>query len=76
MNFRLNQVEIYFSVVQRTVLTPNDFHDLHEVETRLLAFQTRYEKTAKPFEWEFTREDLRRLLAKLSIMDEQQKKAA
>ena len=35
----LNQVEIYFSVVQRKVVSPNDFHTLDEVETRLLDFQ-------------------------------------
>jgi transposase len=28
----LNQIEIYFSVVQRKVLTPNDFSDLAELE--------------------------------------------
>lgn len=72
----LNQVEIFFSVVQRTVLTPNDFQDLHEVETRLLSFQTYYEKMAKPFEWKFTRENLKCLLAKLSVIAEQQKRAA
>ena len=69
----LNRVEIYFSVIQRAVLTPNDFQDLHEVETRLLSFQTLYEKTAKPFEWKFTRENLRGLLAKLYTIIEQQK---
>jgi len=31
----LNQCEIYFSVVQRKVVTPNDFSDLAEVENRL-----------------------------------------
>lgn len=72
----LNQVEIYFSVVQRRVLTPNDFQNLNEVESRLLSFQICYEKTANPFEWEFTREDLKRLLERLSIHDDQQKKAA
>ncbi len=46
----LNQVEIYFSVIQRKVLTPNDFADLAEVEARLLAFERRYEQTATPFE--------------------------
>jgi len=51
----LNQVEIYFSVVQRKVLTPNDFVDLGEVERRLLAFERRYEEAARPFEWTFTR---------------------
>jgi hypothetical protein len=60
----LNQVEIYFSVVQRKVLTPNDFGDLAEVEQRLLAFQAHYEQIATPFEWKFTRADLDRLLAR------------
>jgi hypothetical protein len=43
----LNQVEIYFSIVQRKVVTPNDFTSLRELEDRLLAFQVRYEQTAK-----------------------------
>jgi hypothetical protein len=62
----LNQVEIYFSVIQRKVLTPNDFTSLQEVAHRLLAFQDLYEQTAKPFEWRFTRADLQELLTKLS----------
>jgi len=62
----LNQVEIYFSVVQRKVLTPNDFYDLDAVEARLLEFQSLYEQHAKPFQWKFTREDLKRVLSKLS----------
>jgi hypothetical protein len=62
----LNQVEIYFSVIQRKVLTPNDFASLHEVAQRLLAFQDLYERTAKPFEWKFTRADLQELLTRLS----------
>jgi transposase len=61
----LNQIEIYFSVVQRKVLTPNDFLDLAEVEQRLLGFQRRYEQTAVPFDWRFTRVDLDRLLRRL-----------
>ncbi len=62
----LNQIEIFFSVVQRKVLTPNDFVDLDDVEARLLAFQTRYETSAKPFEWKFTRHDLGLLLKRLA----------
>jgi transposase len=58
----LNQIEIYFSIVQRKVLTPNDFTDLAEVQQRLLGFQRRYEQTAVPFDWRFTRADLDRLL--------------
>jgi hypothetical protein len=61
----LNQVEIYFSVVQRKVLAPNDFRDLAEVEARLLGFQRRYQQTAVPFDWRYTRADLDRLLRRL-----------
>jgi DDE superfamily endonuclease len=62
----LNQVEIYFSVVQRKVLTPNDFADLADVESRLATFERRYEETAVPFEWKFTRSDLTKLLERLA----------
>jgi hypothetical protein len=51
--------------VQRKVVTPNHFTDLAEVEARLLAFQRRYEQTAAPFDWRFTRSDLDRLLRRL-----------
>jgi hypothetical protein len=61
----LNQIEIYFSIVQRKVLTPNDFTDLGEVQQRLLAFQHRYEQTAVPFDWRFTTADLEDLLRRL-----------
>jgi DDE superfamily endonuclease len=62
----LNQIEIYFSVVQRKVLTPNDFDSLSKLEEALLAFQERYEKSAAPFPWTFTREDLARLMIGLN----------
>jgi hypothetical protein len=58
----LNQIEIYFSIVQRKVLTPNDFASLAEVADRLLRFQKHYEQIAAPFEWKFTRADLDALL--------------
>ncbi len=65
----LNQIEIYFSIVQRKVLTPNDFASLPEVEERLLGFQERYQEMAEPFEWRFTRKDLDRLMGRLSDED-------
>ena len=61
----LNQIEIYFSVVTRKVLTPNDFSSLAEVEDRIFSFQERYQEVARPFEWKFTRTDMDRLFAKL-----------
>ncbi|MGW1659252.1 IS630 family transposase [Streptomyces atratus] len=61
----LNQVEIYFSVVQRKVVSPNDFTDLAQVRDRLRAFEDRYNATAQPFQWKFPTSDLDDLLARL-----------
>ena len=61
----LNQIEIYFSILQRKVLTPNDFPSLQELAQRLLSFQRHYQTIAQPFEWRFTRKDLTTLLRKL-----------
>lgn len=61
----LNQIEIYFSVLARKALQPNDFASLSELETRILGFQRHYQQAAQPFQWKFTRRDLERLLAKL-----------
>lgn len=65
----LNQVEIYFAILQRKVLTPNDFTNLGEIEARVLAFQAGYEQAAQPFEWKFTRDDLARLMQKLAAQE-------
>jgi hypothetical protein len=61
----LNQAEIYFSIVQRKVLQPNNFTDLDVLERTLLEFGRHYEQIAKPFDWKFTRQDLHKVLAKL-----------
>jgi hypothetical protein len=55
----LNQIEIYFAIVQKKVLTPNDFPNLDAVEERLMDFQIRYQKVARPFSWKFTRKQLK-----------------
>jgi DDE superfamily endonuclease/Homeodomain-like domain len=62
----LNQVEIYFGVLQRKVLTPPDAASLDELAHRILAFQSDYERLARPFEWRFTRADLATLLERLA----------
>jgi len=67
----LNQAEIYFSVVQRKALQPNDFADLDALERHLLAFGRRYEKIAAPFEWKFTRHDLEQRMARLDAIAEE-----
>ena len=56
----LNQVEIYYSIVQRKGLSPNDFTDLTEVETRLAAFERRFNATAAPFKLDIHRRRPRR----------------
>ena len=61
----LDQIEIYFSILQRKVLTPNDSLSVDEIGQRVLDFQARYEESATPFEWKFTRRDLTRLLQRL-----------
>lgn len=62
----LNQIEIYFSILQRKVLTPNDVLSLDEIKSRIFQFQQRYEQIAKPFEWKFTKNDLLKMLTKIS----------
>jgi hypothetical protein len=65
----LNQVEVYFSVIQRKLLTPDDFEDLDELATQILAFEKHYNAAARPFDWKFTRTDLNRLLARIRQHD-------
>ena len=63
----LNQIEIYFSIAQRRITTPADVESLDMLAADILAFQAGYEVMAKPFEWKFTRTDLRRLLSRLAL---------
>jgi transposase len=62
----LNQVEIYFSVVQRKLLTPDDFPNINVLADRLIAFESRYNTAARPFDWRFNRDDLNRLLTRIA----------
>jgi hypothetical protein len=67
----LNQAEIYFSVVQRKVVSPNDFTDLDQIRDRLAAFETRYNAIATPFNWKFTRTNLNDLLDRINAHEAQ-----
>lgn len=62
----LNQVEIYFSKIQRKVLTPNDFADLKEVEQRLRLYEELANKNPRPFNWKFDRAKLTQFLERLN----------
>ena len=61
----LNQVEIYFSIIQRKVLTPNDFADLEAVQLRLALYEDLSNQCPTPFQWKFDRSQLTTLLAKI-----------
>ncbi|SNT60864.1 DDE superfamily endonuclease [Streptosporangium subroseum] len=50
----MHQIEIFFSIVQRKVVTPNEFTSPDQVEDRLIAFERRYNQAARPFRWTFT----------------------
>jgi hypothetical protein len=68
----LDQAEIYFSVVQRKVVSPNDFTSLDQIRDRLAAFEIRYNAIARPFNWKFTRTDLDDLLHRIDAHDKTQ----
>jgi hypothetical protein len=61
-----NQVEVYFSLLQRKVLTPNDSTNLHELELRIKLYEELTNKQPKPFHWRFTKYDLFDLLQRLA----------
>ncbi len=51
----LDQAEIYFSVIQRKVISPDDFTSLDQIRDRLAASEIRYNAIARPFSRKFTR---------------------
>ena len=65
----LNQVEIYFSILQRKAIATGDFADLDDLAARILAFQQRYNATANAFDWKYTRRDLNDYLTRLRRHD-------
>ena len=67
----LNQIELYFSIVQRKALTPNDFGSLDALAERLLGFADHYRQIARPFDWTFTRTDLDQLLTRIEAHEPQ-----
>ena len=66
----LDQCEIYFSIVQRKVVHPNDFTDTDQITCRLAAFEDRYNELSEPFEWTFGRDDLDKLLARIAAHEQ------
>jgi hypothetical protein len=66
----LNQVEIYFSIIQRKVLTPNEFPNLDAVRARLALYEDLSNQRPKPFAWKFTRDQLVALLTRLAAHEQ------
>jgi hypothetical protein len=62
----LNQVEVYFSLLQRKVLTPNDSFNLHELESRIKLYEELTNREPRPFDWRFTKYELFKLLLRLA----------
>ncbi len=67
----LNQIEIFFSVIQKKVVSPNDFPSLEKLSETLLAFIDRYNRTAEPFNWKYTADDLKDLLHRIREHEKQ-----
>jgi len=72
----LNQIEIYFSVLKRKALTPDDFASREAIAERILGFQDHYQQVATPFQWTFDRHHLERLLARCDRENSELKEAA
>ena len=61
----LNQVDISFSIIQRKVLTPNDFADLEALRLRLALDEELSNQPPRPLQWKFDRTKLAALLVKI-----------
>ncbi len=72
----LNQIEIYFSIVQRKLLEPNDFDNLADLARTLNGFERHWNEIAEPFDWNFTRDDLAALIDRLTAHQPQLQLAA
>jgi hypothetical protein len=62
----LNQIELYFSIVQRKAMTPNDFGSMPALARHLMDFGQHYRAVAQPFEWTFTRAKLDAVIEKIT----------
>src|SRR5713226_3149941 len=58
----LDQIEIWFSILQRKRLQPNHFRSPEDLEDSILDFLASYNQTAKPINWTYTVEKLERKL--------------
>lgn len=54
----LDQMELWFSILQRKLLQPNHFSSVQDLEQAIADFLTYYNQQAKPIKWTYTVEKL------------------
>ena len=54
----VNQVELFFSILQRKVIRNGNFTSRDDLITKMLAYITDYDQTAKPFKWTYAADPL------------------
>lgn len=55
----VNQVELFFSILQRKVITRGNFTSRDDLITKLLGFIADYDQTARPFKWTYAADPLK-----------------
>lgn len=63
----LNQVEVFFSILQRKLITGGHFTDLGDLADKILGFQQHYNAAARPFDWKFTKAKLANLMERIAV---------
>ena len=55
----MNQVELFFSILQRKVIRGGRFDSRDDLVTKLLTFIADYDQTARPFKWTYAADPLK-----------------
>jgi len=69
----LDQIEIWFSIMQRQLLCPNHFVNLDELRHAITAFIAYYNEEAKAIKWTYTVEKLEKKLEKRKHLQAEEK---
>ena len=55
----VNQVELFFSILQREVIRNGSFPSQQDLITKMMKFITEYDQTAEPFRWTYAADPLK-----------------
>jgi transposase len=55
----VNQVELFFSILQRKVIRNGSFPSQHDLITKMMTFIADYDQTARPFKWTYAADPLK-----------------